>query len=165
MFDAYMEIKGIPGDSEDKQHKGWIEFQSFSHGVSQSIGGARSYAGSATSGRCDHQDMTIIKAVDSASPELFKKCCAGTHIDTVTIKLMRASGESQTRVTFMQWDFKDVVISSVSPGGSAQGGDPVESVSLNYGEIKLTYVKSKGQGGGEAGKVMGGWSVTKNCLV
>ncbi len=36
MFDAYLQIDGIKGESQEDKHKDWIEVLSFSHNVTQS---------------------------------------------------------------------------------------------------------------------------------
>ena len=68
--DCFLKIDGIPGESTDDKHKDWIEVMSYSSGVSQMAGGDRSTGGAATQGRCDHQDISIVKALDKASPTL-----------------------------------------------------------------------------------------------
>jgi len=85
MADCFLKIDGIPGESTDEKHKDWIEVLSFSHGVSQMAGGDRSTGGAATEGRCMHQDFSITKTLDKASPPLDLFCCNGKHIPKVVV--------------------------------------------------------------------------------
>jgi type VI secretion system secreted protein Hcp len=160
-FDAFMEVAGIKGDCTDKDHTGWIEIQSFSHGLSQQIGGSRSSGGAATAGRCDHQDFTIIKELDFATPKLLEKCCDGEHIAKVVIDLCRAG---QNKISFMKITLSDVVVSSISPGGSAGGSMPVESLSLNYGKVEWLYTQTTSKGE-KKGQMKAGWDCEKNVKV
>ena len=58
----------------------------------------------------------------------------------------------------------DVLVSSVRPGGSAQGGEslPLEEVSFNAGRIDLTYVATDHKTGKAAGNVTAWWSQVEN---
>jgi type VI secretion system secreted protein Hcp len=159
MYDAFCQVKGIDGDSTDDKHKNWIEILSYSHGVSQASS-VRSSAGASSGGRTDHQDLSIVKRLDKASPKLFLACCKGDHIAEVKIELCRATGDKQK---YMEYKMTDVMISSVRPGGSSQGGEeiPLEEVSFNYGKIELTYTAT-GKDGKAAGDVKANWDVTAN---
>jgi type VI secretion system secreted protein Hcp len=161
-FDTFLKLSTIPGESTDDKHKDWIEVLSFSWGVSQGAGGAaRSTGGAATGGRTDHQDFSITKYLDKASPKLFLACSNGEHIPEVTLALHRATGDKQK---YMEYKMSDVLISSVSPGGSSQGADslPLEQVSFNYGKIELTYTATDHKTGKAAGDVKAHWSLVEN---
>ena len=53
-FDAFLEIKTIPGESTDDKHGNWIELLSFNHGVAQQTSGSVSSGGSRTARRHHH---------------------------------------------------------------------------------------------------------------
>ncbi len=93
-FDCFLKIEEIPGESTDEGHKEWIELLSFSHGVSQTSSGAVSSGGSLSAERCDHQDFSIVKTLDKASPKLNIFCCNGKEVDKVSVELCRAGGFS-----------------------------------------------------------------------
>lgn len=135
--DMFMKIEGIDGESTDDKHPKWIELLSYSHGVSQPVSGA-SRSGGRTGGRADFQDMTITKTLDAATPDLNMHCCNGKHIPKIEIELCLATDDKHT---FMKYTMEDVIISSVSPGGSADSGEvkPLETVSFAYGKIKWEY--------------------------
>ena len=158
-FDCFLKIKGIDGECTDDKHKKWIEVLSFSHGVSQPASGSSSSGGSLSAERCDHQDFSVVKTLDKASPKLALYCCNGKHIDEITVELCRAGGDKQC---YMVYKMTSVIVSSARPGGSAQGGDslPLEEVSFNYGKIEWTYTETAG---GEAGgKVEANWDLITN---
>ncbi len=140
-FDCFLKLEGIDGECTDEKHEKWIEVLSYSHGVSQPASGSISSGGSLSAERCDHQDFSVVKTLDKASPKLSLFCCNGKHIDTVTIELCRAGGDKQK---YMEYKMSGVIVSSVRPGGSSQGGEslPLEEVSFNYGKIEWTYTET-----------------------
>ena len=158
-FDCFLKIDVIPGESTDDAHAEWIELLSFSHGVSQEASGAASSGGSLSAERCDHQDFSVVKTLDKASPKLNLFCCNGTHIEKINIQLCRAGGDKQT---YMEYKMSGCIVKSVRPGGSAQGGEalPLEEVSFSYGKIEWTYTETAG--GEVGGNVETHWDLITN---
>lgn len=158
MADIYMQVDGIKGESTDSEHKDWIELLSFNHSISQPASATANSAGGGTTARCQHQDYSITKLVDLASPKLYELCSSGKHLKKVVLEMMRASGDK--RVKYMVVTMEQVVISHVAPSG---GGDfPSEAISFNYGTIKWQYTQQKRADGSEAGNTAGGWSLVEN---
>ena len=160
-FDCFMKFDGIPGESTDDKHKDWIEILSYSHGISQPASGSSSSGGGRSSQRCDHQDFTIVKTLDKASPKLALHCCNGQHIKKISLELCRATGDKQK---YMEYVLEDAIVSGVRPGGSAQGGEalPLEEVSLSYGKISWVYTATDHKTGKAAGDVKASWDLTAN---
>jgi len=161
MFDGFLKIDGVPGECTDAKHKDWIEILSFSHGLSQLGSGSVSSGGARSAERCDHQDFSIVKTLDKASPKLALFCCNGTHIKSIKFELCRATGD---KTKYMEYDLSDVIVSSVRPGGSSQGGEslPLEEVSFNYGKIEWIYTETDHQTGKPKGDVKANWSLVEN---
>ncbi len=136
-FDAFMKIEGIDGESTDDAHDKWIEILSFSHGLTQPVSGA-SRSGGRTGGRADFQDFAVTKTLDSSTPDLSIYCAKGQHIPTLEIELCLATGDKHT---FMKYSMEDVIVTSVTPGGSADSGEsrPLEEATFAYGKIKWEY--------------------------
>ena len=155
----FCKIDGIKGESTDANHKDEIELLSYSHGVSQPRSAVASTAGGGTAGRCNHTDFTINKMMDSSTPVLNQQCCAGKHIGSIVVTLRRADGDKS--VPYMVYKLTDVVISSVSVGGSSDS-IPNESVTFNYAKIEWEYTKQARAGGAGSGKTSGTWDLSKN---
>ena len=85
MFDAFLKINGIEGESQDDKHKNQIEILSFSWGANQTATGAASSGGARAAERVNQSDFSIVKSLDKASPKLFLHCCNGKHIPDVTL--------------------------------------------------------------------------------
>jgi type VI secretion system secreted protein Hcp len=160
-FDAFLKIDGIDGESQDDKHKDWIEILSYSSGASQPGAGARSSGGAASAERVNLQDFSVVHTLDKASPKLFVHCCNGKHIKEIKLELCRATGDKQK---YMEYKMSDVIVSSVRPGGSAQGGEalPLEEVSFNYGKIEWIYTATDHKTGKPKGDVKGNWDQVAN---
>ena len=141
LFDIFMDIAGIAGESTNALHKGSIEVMSWSWRVSQTSAG-----GTGAIGRVLVGHVTLIKRIDKATPLLFKQCIDDTVLPLVTVQLTRADGQ-----TFLKYELKNVMISSISHGGDLDGdGLPDETIELTLGGTKLTYTQFDA-----AGKALG----------
>src|SRR5947207_307763 len=67
--DVFLEIDGIPGESQAEGFQGAIEVESFSWEVTSNAGGGRGGGGGA--GKARFSDFTIRKHFDQSSPALF----------------------------------------------------------------------------------------------
>ena len=64
--DAFLKMTGIPGESNDAQHKGEISVLSFAFGASST--GAASQGGGGGAGKVCVPEISITKITDSSSP-------------------------------------------------------------------------------------------------
>ncbi|HXZ85996.1 MAG TPA: type VI secretion system tube protein Hcp [Myxococcota bacterium] len=157
--DFYLKIGDIEGDSTVSGHEGQIELMSVNVGATMPIG-SRSSGGSATTGKVNVSDLSLVKQTDKASAKLFAACCAGTHYDEAVISINRPDGQGNL-VEYANWTLEDVVISSFTHGAS--GSDmPVESLSLNFGKIVFTYTPTDPGTAAAQGSLTGGWDVSLN---
>jgi len=154
----FIDIKDIEGDTDIAGFEKKIEVLSFSHGVAAQVTGDVSNE-NRTSGRPTHQDFTVTKFVDKATPKLNQKCCEGANLGEVTVTVGR--NDAGTLLPFLIYKLKDCVISSDSIGGGSGGGKPVETLTLNYSRVEWKYVVQK-QAGGKEGEVVGMWDVAAN---
>lgn len=159
MENMYWEIDGIKGESLTAQGKNQIEILSFSHGVAMPLTAGPSNT-SRASGRAVHQDFTVSKRFDIASPSLNLKCCGGEDIKQMKVHVWKADAAAAP-VEYLTYTFDSCIITSVSVGG---GGDqPVETISFNYKQITWDYNKQKqDQPGGKEGKAGASWSLDEN---
>jgi type VI secretion system secreted protein Hcp len=160
MFDAFLKVDGLDGESNDSKHKGEMEILSFHWGVTQAITGTTSSTGTFTGQRADLSPLIVTKQLDKASAKAAQACAAGDHFASAVLTLNRAGGDKQP---YMEYKLSDVLISSYRVGGSAQGdgGVPLEEVAFNYGKIEWKYTQVS-LSGKAAGNVAAGWDLSKN---
>jgi type VI secretion system secreted protein Hcp len=160
LFDAFLKIDGIEGESADAKHKGEIDLHSFSWGESNA--GTFSVGGGGGAGKVSMQDLHFTMKINKASPKLFLACAAGEHIKKATLTCRKAGKDQQE---FLKYDLSDILISSYQTGGSSGGSEiPMDQISLNFSKIEMGYKEQKADGtlGGE---VKAGWDVKANKKV
>ncbi len=143
--DMFLKLEGVAGEAQDKAHKGEIDIQSFSWGLSN--GATMGGGGGGGAGKVSFNDIHIMKEADKASPELMKRCATGEHIKLGLITVRKAGKEQQE---FYKIKLSDIIVASVSNDG-APGGRPHESLTLNFAKIEFSYKEQKADGtlGGE----------------
>lgn len=149
---------GLGGESKLSGYEGQIELLSFSHGVAlQATSDVSDTA--RTSGKAMHQNFSITKYIDKASPELNVYCCKGDPLPkAVTVTVGR--NDKGSVLPFMIYTMEDVLVTSVSANGG--GGDkPTESVTLGYNKITWNYKIQEGAGGGGSNATKG-WDLAAN---
>lgn len=159
MQNIFWEIDGIKGESTSDQGKDMIELLSFNHGVAMPLTSGPSNT-SRASGRCVHQDFTISKYVDLATPTLNLKCCGGEDIKSMKVHVWKADSAGKP-LKYFQYTFDSCIITSVSVGG---GGDqPVETITFSYKKVIWDYGQQlQKQPGGAKGKSSANWSLEEN---
>jgi type VI secretion system secreted protein Hcp len=157
LFDAFLKIEGIDGESSDSKHKGEIQLESFSWSANQT--GTASAGGGMGAGKVAMQDFHITKKVDKASPKLMLACADGEHIKKATLVCRKAGKDQQE---FMKYTLSDLLVSSYSIGASTAGDHlPMEQISMNYSKIEVEYKEQKSDGT-LGGTVKSGWDVKAN---
>ena len=161
MKDIYVKFgsPAIKGESQDKEHKDWIEVNSWTHAITQPRSATASTAGGHTAERCEHGEMIFQKDLDVVSPLLYQHASGGSTFDEVTVEFYRADGEGK-RVRYLEIKLKYVLIASVRPSVVSEGV-PSESFSLKYAAVQWKYTQQK-IGGNQGGNSQGAWSLTKN---
>lgn len=154
--DYFLKIDGIDGESADSKHKGEIDIDSFSFGVSNA--GSMAIGGGGGSGRAHFQDVTVTKSVDKSSAKLMLTCASGQHIKKAVLTCRKAGGE---QMEYLVITMEDLLISSFQDGGGGGGLMPSESLSINYAKISYDYTPQSATGGAE-GKVSAAWDVRGN---
>lgn len=133
----FMQMTGIEGESEDENHVGWIEIESWEVSYDQPLTPAKDSDGSQFN-RAEHEGLEISKKLDKASASLKKKCWKGEKIDNVKIECFRSLDETASISAYLILELTDVFITEYSLK-SNEGELPDEDLTLDYVEIKFTY--------------------------
>ena len=154
---GYVKIGDIQGESKDAGHKNWIELRSISQELLRPMkagaGGAMRHRASVDVG-----DVIMTKVVDKSSARLMEAVCKGTNYPEVQLDLCTSS-EGQKRTPYMRFTLKDARVTRYTIGGSTEDGAvPMETIAINFREIRWTYDVLDDQNRSR-GKVEATWNV------
>lgn len=136
----YMQIEGIDGDVTEAGFEKWIEVMSFSWGCSTNV---RNIGGGTSAGKVSFADLAFHKRLDPTSPKLFLECARGKHF--AKVKLAALKVERDKLVKYLQYELKDVIISSYQIAGNS-GEIPFDAVSISFAELKFIFYKLNADG-------------------
>lgn len=155
--DMFVKLDDVKGESQDAKHKDEIEVLSWGWGMSQ---GGSSHSGTGGgSGKVSVRDVTLVKYVDKASPNLIKMCCSGKHFEKALLTVRKAGG---TPVEYLKIELKNGLIAGVSYSGGQGDERLVESVRLNFAAFKVEYTPQTASGAGGA-VIPAQWDISKNA--
>jgi type VI secretion system secreted protein Hcp len=162
-MDSFLFLTGIPGESQDRDHRDEIPVIGFSWGVSASAGGGA--GGGGGSGRADFRDLLVRAATSIATPRLMVAAASGRVIPQARLTV-RPSGERSRPVlvvTLTEVRIADLDVSSPqSSADTVPGGDLddriVDVVALRYREILMEY-RRIGPDGQPGEPVTGRWNL------
>lgn len=153
--DMFLKLDGIKGESKDDKHAGEIQIESFSWGLSQV--GSMGVGGGGGAGKVSVHDISVVKAVDSATCALMLHCANGKHIPNGLLTVRKA-GEKP--LEYMKIKLQDILVSGVTNAG--HGGESIsEQVSLNFAKVNVDYQVQEKDGTGKPAGAFG-WDVKAN---
>jgi type VI secretion system secreted protein Hcp len=154
--DMFIKIGDLKGESKDKAHAAEIDVLAWSWGVSNS--GNAHMGGGQGAGKVNVQDLSFTKYIDKSSPDLMLVCCNGKHIPEAKL-VVRKAGE--TPLDYLTITMNDLIVTSVSTGGSGGEDRLTENVTLNFAKVKVNYVEQTEKGSAGAKPQMG-WDIAAN---
>lgn len=154
--DMFLKIKDVKGEAQDDKHKDTIDVLAWSWGMSNS--GSTHMGGGSGAGKVNVQDISVTKYIDKSSPDLMKACCNGKHFETADL-IVRKAGEKP--LEYLTITMTDLIVTSVSTGGSGGEDRLTENVTLNFGAVKVKYIEQTAKGG-EGAKPDMGWDIAAN---
>ena len=157
----FIKIGDIKGESQDKTHKDEIEVLNWSWGMSQSGNMHTGTGGGA--GKVSIQDLSLTKYVDKATPNLMMHCSSGKHVPKVTLTVRKAGGDTQ--VEYLIINLEEVLISSLSTGGSGNDDRLIENITLNFAKVTVDYQPQKADGTKEGDPIKYGWNIRSNVKI
>jgi type VI secretion system secreted protein Hcp len=143
--DMFLKLDPIKGEATDAKHKEEIDILSWSWGLSQT-GAAHSGTGGGA-GKVSVQDLHFTHYIDKATTYLIKACTKGEHIDKGVLVVRKAGG---TALEYIKITLEEILVSSVSTGGTHGDERLTENVSLNFKKYKYEYTGQTDKGGAGA---------------
>jgi type VI secretion system secreted protein Hcp len=123
--------------------------------------GSAHVGGGAGAGKVNVQDLSFTKYIDKSTPDLLLACCNGKHFDTATLTVRKA-GEKP--LEYLIITMEDLIVTSVSTGGSSGEDRLTENVTLNFARVKVNYKEQTATGGVGATPQMG-WNIAENVKI
>lgn len=155
--DMFLKIDDIKGESADKVHKGEIQVLAWSWGMSQS--GTTHMGGGGGAGKVNVQDISFTKYIDSSTPTLFQNCANGKHMKLGTL-VVRKAGEHP--LEYLKIKMTEILITSISTGGSGGEDRLTENVTLNFAKFELAYAPQKADGTGDVA-ILASYDIAANA--
>lgn len=155
--DMFLKLTDIKGEAQDAKHKDEIDVLAWSWGASQS--GTTHMGSGGGGGKVSIQDLSITKYVDLASTNLLQYLCSGKHIATADL-VVRKAGDNPLEYVII--NMKDVMVTSVSTGGSGGEDRLTENVTLNFSIVDVIYRSQDSTSGAMKTEMTTGWDIAEN---
>lgn len=154
--DIFLQVEGVSGESQDSNHKGWIDALSYTWGASQP--GNVAVGGGGGAGKVTYRDLSVQALIDKATPTLLTYCSSGKHVTKVILSVCKAGG---TQIEYSRITLEDVLITLTEFNGVSN----TDTIAVNYNfqaaKVSLKYWIQT-EKGGKGAEVSGGWNIKKN---
>lgn len=144
--DVLLEIQGVPGEGQDKDHPNTIEVLSFSLGAHQEA--SMQVGAGLVAGGSSFAPLTIQKQLDKSTIKLFQHLTSGARIETMKLYVRRpgeagATPTNNAPIDFLMYKFDGVQVLDMSCDGNGGSAIPNESFSFNYTKMENHYREIK----------------------
>ncbi|MEI6165899.1 MAG: type VI secretion system tube protein Hcp [bacterium] len=157
-MDMFLKMDDLHGESLDAVHTNEIDVLAWSWGMSNS--GTMHTGGGGGGGKVSVQDLSLTKYVDKSSSVLFNYVCSGKQF--AEVKLTIRTGGGPAPVEFLIITMTDVIVTSLSTGGSGGEDRLTENITLNFSAFKVSYQPRKPDGTPDGGRLELGWDIAAN---
>jgi type VI secretion system secreted protein Hcp len=138
-IDMFLKIDNINGESIDRAHKNWVDVLAWSWGMSNS--GSTHVGGGAGAGKANFQDLSYTSYLDASSTLLMNAVATGQFLKTALLNVRGA-----TPVEFLKITMSEVLVTSLSTGGSGGEDRLTQNVTLNFAKVKVEYQQTSAGG-------------------
>lgn len=158
MANAFLQVDGVTGESQDAQHKGWIDVESLNFGVAQP--GGMSHGSGGGVGRAAFEDLVVTARPDSGTMALFGYAASGKHVNKVILSLHKAGGKN---IEYLRITLEDVIVTRVQYQNFANN---ILTVVYQFqaARVHQSYWKQL-DSGGKGAECMTGWDIKANKSV
>jgi type VI secretion system secreted protein Hcp len=128
-------IPGIEGLTEVKDHEKWVPVESFKWSVGRTVDNSVKGNASENVSSPGISAVTFTRSTDKASPNLYYESSGGKLIKETTIEVVQIVGNKPQ--THVKITLGGVHVSSYEV--SSNGDNPTESFTLNFTTLKFQY--------------------------
>jgi len=150
--EMYLCIDGIEGESTSEKHTNCIDVLAWSWGMSNS---GTTHIPDGGGGKVAVQDLSLTKYIDKATPDLMLRVANGKHLIDAQLYNYRC-GDGP--VEYFDLLLEDLIVTSVSTGGSGGESRLTENVTLNFAKVEWCYTPQDDKVGAECY----GWDIKAN---
>ena len=135
-IDMFLKIGNISGESLDSAHKNWVDVLAWSWGMSNS--GSVQVGGGAGAGKANFQDLSYTSYLDASTTPLMRAVATGQHLKQAFLNVRRSADSLE----FLKITLTEVLVTSLSTGGSGGEDRLTQNVSLNFAKVRVEYQQS-----------------------
>lgn len=157
-IDTFLKLGALKGESQVKGFEDQIQVLAWSWGMSQT--GTTHHGTGGGAGKVNVQDLSFTHYVDSSSPPLMLACCKGTHYEEATLTMRKAGGDP---LPYLVIKLKDIIVTSISGGGSGGEDQQTENVTLNFAAFEVSYQPQDNKGAKKGGAIEIKYDIAKNA--
>lgn len=158
--DMFIKIGDIAGEAKDAVHGDEIDVLSWDWEMSQS--GTMHVGGGGGGGKVSIENVSFTKYCDKATPSLMMACSCGKQFASAILTIRKA-GENP--LEYFVITMEDVIIASISNGGSDWNDRHAEFVTLNFARVAVDYQPQAQDGSADGGVVRYGWDIAANTAI
>ena len=153
------------GESMQKDHdgkKGWIEISDWDFDITSESSAGKGQGSSV--GKAATEGLNITHYFDISSPTILSKIVSGTHFPTITIHMLKQTGEDgKAPQTYFEVKVSEAFVSKVSTKGSGESGELTQDVSFTFKQVAVAY-KPQANDGKLTTAIPFDWSIKGNEL-
>ena len=157
-IDTFLKVGDVKGEAQVKGFEDQIQILAWSWGMSQS--GTTHIGAGGGAGKVNVQDLSFTHYVDSSSPTLMQACCTGKHFPDATLTMRKAGGDP---LPYFTVKLTDLIVTSVSSGGSSGEDLLTENVTLNFAAFEVAYQPQDSKGAKKGGAIEIKYDIAKNA--
>lgn len=154
--DMFLKLNGIEGESQDSGHSKEIDVLAWNWGGSAEANLSGSVP---TAGKAQNTDLAITKYVDKATPALMLRMVTGSPISDATLTVRKAGS---TSVEYIKIVLTNILVTSLSTGGSDDDDRLTEEVTFFFGKVAFTYTPQDPTTGKAGTPITTTWDVGQN---
>lgn len=131
----FLKMDGITGDSKNYDYKGWSDVVSWSWGLSSNRDSAQLHDDDKTS----FKEISITKRIGMDSTDIMLLFAQGKTVKNVEFNIIPILTAREAKQKYLSMRMENVVIKSITTGGSATEDYFKENIVLLFDKIRYVY--------------------------
>ena len=133
--EIFLRVDGVTGGSQSYGHKGWADLLNWSWDLERAPNPL-----AALGERALHMnEISLVKTVGVDSAALMTLFAGGTPIKSAEINIVPVVGKRDAQQKYIAIALEDVLIKSISTGGSLDESVFKEKITLIFGKVKYEF--------------------------